>query len=132
MKTLAIAIGGATGAGVRWYVITLSPVGKAFPWPVFVINVLGCALLGIFVAEEWTHPKAQVLLRDFAGIGFCGGLTTFSTFAVEIAKFGRDGRYQLAAIYSVASIVCGLFAAFLTAYASHHYRALELPLEEQP
>jgi fluoride exporter len=100
-----------------------------FPWPVFLLNVVGSAILGAALAEDLAHPRADVLLRDGIGIGFCGGLTTFSTFAVEVVDLSRDGRTGLAATYLVASVVVAIAAALAGAAAFRRVRALSLPLE---
>jgi CrcB protein len=131
-KALAIAAGGAVGAAVRWAVLSAWPVAGGLPWPVLVVNVIGCALLGVVLAEEWTHPRARLLLHDGAGIGFCGGLTTFSTVAVEVAAFGRGGRWGLAVVYLGASVVLGVAAAVSAAGLLQRVRALDLPLEGEP
>lgn len=131
-RVVAIACGGALGAALRWAVLTLTTTPSGFPWPVFVMNVAGCAVLGVILAEEWNHPRARLLLHDFGGIGFCGGLTTFSTFAVEVAELGREGRAGLAAGYLAASVVVGILAAVAGAGALRRVRALTLPLEEEP
>jgi CrcB protein len=86
-------------------------VGHGFPWPVLLINVAGSALLGVVLARG-----VQPALRDGIGIGFCGGFTTFSTFAVEVATFMRDDRVVMAAVYAAVSVV-GAVVAFAAARA---------------
>lgn len=130
-RALAIAAGGALGAGVRWSVLAAGGPAPGFPWPVLVVNLVGCGLLGMVLAEEWRHPRARLLLHDFGGIGFCGGLTTFSTFALELARFLDDGSWGLAGGYAAASLVGGIAAAVAGAAALRRVRALTLPLEEQ-
>ena len=130
-RAAAVAIGGAAGAALRWAVLTTVEPGS-FPWPVLVINIVGSLLLGAVLAEEWAHPSARLVLHDLAGIGFCGGLTTFSTFAVEIVDLSRDGRLGTAVIYGVASVVGALAGIVVGAAALRRARAVTLPLEEQP
>ncbi len=125
-------MGGIIGTTLRWAVITAAPQPTGFPWPVFAINVAGSLVVGAALGEEWGHPGRRLLLHDGIGIGFCGGLTTFSTFAVEMATFLRSGRPGLAIVYLVASVVAGLAAAVLGAAALRRVRALTLPLEEAP
>jgi CrcB protein len=130
-RAAAIAIGGAAGAGVRWAILTAFP-GGPFPWPVFAVNVAGSLLLGVVLAEEWSHPSARLLLHDGAGIGFCGGLTTFSTVSLEVVNLVRDGRPVLAAVYLVTSVAAALAGVVGGAGLLRRVRAVELPLEEQP
>src|SRR5688572_8462503 len=106
-RATAIALGGAAGAALRWAVVTSVEAGR-FPWPVLALNVAGPALLGVLLAEEWSHPSARLLLRDVGGIGFCGGLTTFSTLSLEVVNRARDGDTWLAVIYAVTSVAGAL------------------------
>jgi CrcB protein len=124
-------MGGVAGAGLRWAVLTAVEAG-AFPWPVFVLNVAGSLLLGVLLAEEWSHPSGRLLLHDVGGIGFCGGLTTFSTFSLEVVNLARDGNTGTAAIYAVASIAAAIAAVVVGAAALRRVRALTIPLEEEP
>lgn len=126
-RVLVIACGGAVGASTRWTVLEFATVSPT--WPVFVLNVTGSFVLGVVVAEEWRNQRGHTLMRDFAGIGFCGGLTTFSTLAVEAATLLRDGKAVFAIGYLLVSGVASLFAAFAGAAALHRVRALQAPLE---
>lgn len=130
-RLAAVAAGGAAGATVRWAVVTTFD-GGTFPWPVFTINVAGSVLLGVLLAEEWSHPSARLLLHDAGGIGFCGGLTTLSTFSLEVVNLARDGDATIAAVYTVASVAASIAGVVLGAAALRRVRALTLPLEEEP
>ena len=129
-RAAAIAAGGAIGAGLRWLVLTQVPPGR-FPWPVLAINVVGSFVLGALMAEQWAHPRRRLLLHDAAGIGFCGGLTTMSTFAVEVADLLDGGHAGTASVYVAASVAGGLLAVVAGAAVLHRARALMLPLEER-
>lgn len=123
---LLVAGGGALGAGARWVVLealpegstegvataaTLAAVGDGLPWglpwPLVLVNLVGCALLGVVLGRG-----ADSRVRLLVGTGFCGGLTTFSTFAVDAAELMRDSRAEVAATYLALSVVLGL-GAFL-------------------
>lgn len=130
-RVTAIAVGGAAGAGLRWALVTSVEVGR-FPWPVFALNVAGSVLLGVLLAEEWSHPRARLVLHDVGGIGFCGGLTTFSTFSLEVVNLARDGDTRLAVIYAVASVAAAIAGVTAGAGALRRVRAVALPLEEEP
>ncbi len=131
-RALAIALGGALGAGVRWLTIDLAGAGHRFPWPVLLVNVVGSFLLGVLLAEEPGHPRRRRALHDLGAIGFCGGLTTFSTFAVEVADLLDAGDTTIAAAYGLASIAGSVAAVVAGAALLRSVRALELPLEEEP
>ena len=130
-RATAIALGGIAGASLRWIVVTSVGAGR-FPWPVLAVNIAGSVLLGMLLAEEWSHPSLRLLLHDAGGIGFCGGLTTFSTFSLEVVNLARAGDTTIAALYAVASVVGAVAGVTLGASSLRRLRALTLPLEEAP
>jgi CrcB protein len=130
-RVTAIAVGGAAGAAVRWAVVTSVETDR-FPWPIFVVNVAGSVLLGVLLAEEWSHPQRRLVLHDAGGIGFCGGLTTFSTFSLEVVNLARDGDTRLAVIYAVASVTAAIAGVIAGAAVFRRVRAIALPVEEEP
>ena len=95
---------------VRWGVGELLE-GGSFPWATIVVNTVGCALLAAIVSSPRSLPTTDAL-----AVGFCGGLTTFSTLAVESVELADDGRTGIAAVYVVASLGAGM-AAFLVVRA---------------
>lgn len=131
-RSVAVALGGAAGAAVRWGLLVVADSKGDFLWPVLALNLGGSFALGIVLAEEWTHPRARVLLHDAAGIGFCGGLTTFSTFALEAARLLDQGREGVALAYASTSVLGTVGAVVLGAGLLRRVRALTLPLEEEP
>jgi CrcB protein len=88
-----------------------------WPWATFLANLVGCAILGWAgtLLLERMPPTAR--LRPFIGSGLCGGLTTFSTFALELVRLGRDDHVPLAAAYGLTSIAAGLVLVALTSGA---------------
>jgi fluoride exporter len=125
-RRLAVALGGVAGACARWAVLAVAPTAPRFPWPVLVVNVVGCALVGWIVAradDGATHPVRADLLRDAGAIGFCGGFTTFSTFALQVARLVDDGRAATAAAYATASILLGVAAVLAGAAAARRGHA---------
>jgi fluoride exporter len=114
VRVAAIAAGGSLGTLARYGVgRALVPAPLGFPWATFAVNVAGSFLLGfilILVVERWPPTR---FVRPLAVIGFCGGFTTFSTLAVEIAQRGQHGRVGIAALYLVASLAAGLVAVVL-------------------
>lgn len=128
----AVAMGGVAGAGVRWLALIGLEAAGDFPWPVLALNLAGSFALGVVLAEEWTHPRAHLALHDFAGIGFCGGLTTFSTFAVETAVLLDAGPAGTGLAYAAASLLGAPAAVFAGARLFRRARAVTLPLEEAP
>jgi len=128
-RVVAVAAGGAVGAGVRWWAIAAWPTGSGFPWVVLVINCAGSFILGALLAEEWTHPRARLVLHDAGGIGLCGGLTTFSTYAVEVVDLLDRDRIAIAITYTLASVAGAIAAAVAGAASLRRVRALATPVE---
>ena len=118
---LAVGAGGAAGATARWAVGT-TVGGGAFPVATLAVNIAGCLVLGAVLARRGRRSLAA----DVVGVGFCGGLTTFSTFAVEVAARLDDGRPAVAAAYLVASVAGGLAAFLVGAAAARRGRAPDL------
>lgn len=105
----AVMAGGAAGTLARAGLAEALPVTPGhWPWATFAANLAGTLLLGWLVAAV-----AGGLWRPFVGTGFCGALTTFSTFQVQIVELGDDGHGVLAALYLVVSVASGLAAAWL-------------------
>jgi fluoride exporter len=82
MTALLVALGAAVGAPLRY--LTGRALDARFPWGTLTVNLLGSALLGALVGAA-VDGHALALL----GTGFCGGLTTYSTFAVQSVQGGR-------------------------------------------
>lgn len=113
---LAVAAGGAVGSVLRHFVnvLALSWFGSAFPWGTLTVNIVGCFLMGVLVETSALLWSPGPELRAFIAVGFLGGLTTFSSFSLDVAVLYERGEMMLAAAYvlaSVAASVLGLFAA---------------------
>lgn len=108
MIWLAVALGGAAGGAARVLVDHhLRPADPhQVPWGILTCNVLGSFLLGLVVGA-WPAGPAYALL----GTGFCGALTTWSTFAVDLVRLTRGGRPGRALAYAAASVGAGWLAA---------------------
>jgi CrcB protein len=105
-----VACGAAVGAPTRWWVDVYVQRRwlVVFPWGTFAVNVFGSLLLGFLIAG-WRSDSTVVSLL---GLGFCGALTTFSSFAWESNRLAEDGARGLAAANVVATpIVCCAVAA---------------------
>lgn len=82
----------------------------AWPWATFAVNVVGALLLGVVVAVLRVRPAASLYWRPLLGTGLCGGLTTFSTLQLELARIAEQGAVGRAAGYLAASLALGLLA----------------------
>jgi len=116
VETVYVAMGCALGGVVRYLCAAAvrRRCGDAFPWGTLLVNLAGSFLLGALFALELTgglEPDVWGPLWTFAGIGFCGGLTTFSTFSQEnLVLLSRGARVPLALNLGV-SVLAGLLAA---------------------
>jgi len=83
-----------------------------WPWATFAVNMLGAALLGYLITRLQERLPPSLYRRALLGTGLCGGLTTFSTMALELAKMIEGGQPALAAAYAVASLGGGFALVF--------------------
>ncbi|MFT2091136.1 MULTISPECIES: fluoride efflux transporter CrcB [Paraglaciecola] len=110
-----IALGGATGACLRYFLsqLMLQWFGKGFPFGTLLVNVVGSFLLG-FLYSLFEHGHLETtLLRTTIGIGFLGALTTFSTFSVDTLVLFQQGLWLKAVLNIILNILCCLFAAWV-------------------
>ncbi|MEV7069701.1 fluoride efflux transporter CrcB [Streptomyces sp. NPDC093990] len=114
-----VALGGALGATAR-YALALhwpTPPG-GFPWATFWTNVVGCAVIGVFMAVITDIRAAHRLVRPFFGTGVLGGFTTFSTYAVDIQTLVDHGRAGTGLAYLAATLLAALTAVWLASTAT--------------
>jgi len=112
-----VAFGGAVGAMSRYALDrVIEARGEAsFPWSTFVINVSGCLVVGFLIAALVDRGHAPEWLRAGLVVGFCGGYTTFSTFAQETLDL-LEARDVVIALTSVTSnVVVGVLAVVVGA-----------------
>ncbi|WP_433087825.1 fluoride efflux transporter CrcB [Dactylosporangium sp. CA-052675] len=108
MTVLLIALGAAIGAPMRYLTdrFVQSRHDSVFPWGTLTVNVLGSLLLGLLAGLPANAPLTALL-----GTGFCGALTTYSTFSYETLRLAQTGARFYAAMNVLASVVAGLGAA---------------------
>jgi CrcB protein len=110
----AVFIGGAVGTLARAGLELLSDGDPGrWPWPTFVVNIVGAFLLGYFTTRLLERLPVSSYRRPLLGTGLCGGLTTFSTMQVETVRMLEHQHYGLAIGYTAASIAAGLLAVYL-------------------
>ncbi len=110
----AVFVGGALGTVARAALAMLAVPNPAhWPWPTFVVNIVGAFLLGYFSTRLLERLPLSAYRRPLLGTGVCGGLTTFSTMQVETLRMLENHHYGLAVGYTAASVAAGLIAVHL-------------------
>lgn len=108
---VAVTVGGAVGALLRWWLDVRVPNGDGFPWTTLAINVSGSFVLAALpaLAVVRRHP----VLPPALGTGVCGGYTTFSAYAEQGRALVADGRLALAAAYLLGTLGACVVAVLL-------------------
>lgn len=112
-QVLLVFVGGGIGSVLRYMLGKyLNGDQAGFPFGTFAANIIGSLLIGIilgFAVKQNSLSENQIL---FLATGFCGGFTTFSTFAYENHIFLKSGDFFSFAMYTIASFVIGFLAVF--------------------
>ena len=118
-QLLLIFVGGGLGSVLRYLISKSLNFETAFiPFGTFTVNILGSLLLGLILgiaAKSDIFNSNIVLLLT---VGFCGGFTTFSSFAFENQALLRSGDYLNFFFYAFGSIILGILAVFLGLFLS--------------
>ncbi|WP_433003334.1 fluoride efflux transporter CrcB [Kribbella sp. CA-294648] len=116
MTLLFVVAGAAIGAPLRYLTdrAVQARHDTVFPWGTFTVNIVGCLILGA-VAGGTTAGDVPHQLQYLIGTGFCGALTTYSTFSYETLRLLEHNAKFFAAANLAASIVAGLGGAFIGA-----------------
>ena len=117
---LAISAGAIAGANLRYWMsrYALRVLGPVFPYGTLAINVLGSFVLGFFLMWTTERVIADPRWRLLIAVGFCGGFTTFSSYAYETMAFFEQGQWTLMAanflannLLSCAAVLAGMALA---------------------
>ena len=108
MKDLfLVGIGGFIGSIIRYKagVLIMSRTQSTFPFGTFFVNLAGAFLIGLFISSALKSQQTAMLLLV---TGFCGGFTTFSTFALENLKLVQSGQWSVLMSYTLLSLLGGI------------------------
>jgi CrcB protein len=105
----AVFCGGIVGALARYGMLEALPHAPGeWPWATFAVNLAGALILGWLTTRLTEMMPPTRYVRFLLGTGFCGALTTFSTFQVETIRLAKDGHADVAATYAAASLAAGM------------------------
>ncbi|ACJ16283.1 chromosome condensation protein [Thermococcus onnurineus NA1] len=110
---VAIALGGALGALARFYISGILPVYKDFPVGTLLVNSIASFILGYIYGLLFWGIDVPADWRAFFGTGFCGALSTFSTFSYETFSLLREREYFLAALNISANVIITVSLVFI-------------------
>jgi len=114
MTLLLVALGAVVGAPLRYLVDRFIQArhDTIFPWGTLAVNVAGSLILG-FLAGAAAAGRLNPVIFTVLGPGFCGALTTYSTFGYETLRLAEDGSRLLATANIAINLFAGLGAAFV-------------------
>jgi len=115
---LAIMFGGAFGALTRFYLSGILPVYREFPVGTLLVNSVASLILGYLYGLVFWGLDVPADWRAFFGTGFCGALSTFSTFSYETFSLLREREYLIAGLNIAANVIITIalvFAGFILA-----------------
>ena len=112
LNVLAVFLGGGIGAVLRYLtgVLFVQYLKFHLPLPTFVVNVVGCFILGFVYVLCLEKFQLNPALKLLITVGFCGGLTTFSTFSLDVWNMFFAGEFLKAALYIILSLILSLAA----------------------
>jgi fluoride exporter len=110
---VAVAVGGVLGCLLRWVLaMLLNRYFPAIPPGTLAANLIGCYIIGMALAFFAQYPALAPEWRLFVATGFCGGLTTFSTFSAEVVMLMQSGRNVTALVAIGTHLVGSLLMTF--------------------
>ncbi|WP_190809401.1 fluoride efflux transporter CrcB [Flagellimonas sp. S3867] len=118
-QVLLVFLGGGLGSALR-YVISkpLNLVLHNFFLGTFLVNIIGCLLIGIILGVSARNNLLSANATLFLATGFCGGFTTFSAFAFEKHGLLKNSELFHFSVYTISSIVVGIIAVALGLWLS--------------
>jgi len=111
---IAVSVGGMLGCLLRWCLaIFLNRYLPTIPPGTLAANLVGCYIVGMAIADFTAYPTIAPEWRLFVTTGFCGGLTTFSTFSAETVMLLQSGR----AVWALCAVAAHLLGSLLMTFA---------------
>jgi CrcB protein len=110
MTVALVFLGAMVGAPLRYLTdrTVQTRHDTVFPWGTFSVNIVGCLVLGVLTGAASAPPSPLITLL---GTGFCGALTTYSTFSFETLRLVEQKSYFYAGMNVIVSVIAGVGAA---------------------
>ncbi|KGT86667.1 camphor resistance protein CrcB [Erwinia typographi] len=111
---IAVAIGGSAGSVLRWILgVRLNALFPNLPPGTLAVNLIGGLIIGAAMAFFLRNPELDPTWKLFIATGFCGGLTTFSTFSLEVVTLMQSGQFFWAVSTVLAHLIGSLLMTFV-------------------
>lgn len=111
---LLVGLGGAAGSILRFLCQRwTSSLNLSFPVGTFLVNIIGCFLIGLFFSYATKHVNFNYDMQLLLMTGLCGGFTTFSAFTLEGMGLIKQDKTGMFLFYIAASVLLGLFATWI-------------------
>jgi CrcB protein len=116
-QLLLVFVGGGFGSVLRYIIGKhLNSPETGIPFGTFAANIIGSLIIGIILGLALKQNAISNNTVLFVAVGFCGGFTTFSTFAYENHVFLKAGDFTSFALYTIGSFIVGFLAVFFGLY----------------
>lgn len=111
---MIVGLGGFIGTVARFLISRYFQVNvlSVFPWSTFIVNIVGCLLIGLIYGISEKGDFLSPEIRLFLTVGICGGFTTFSTFSNDSFLLIREQEWLRVALYASLSLFLGLVAVY--------------------
>lgn len=113
-----VFVGGGLGSCLRFLLATYLNRPNAIPYGTWIANISGSLLIGLILGLALKNEVFSTQTTLLLAVGFCGGYTTFSTFAFENQMFIKNEQFLLFGIYTLGSLALGIAAVFVGLWIS--------------
>lgn len=115
---LLVFLGGGFGSVIRYFVSKALNPERGFYWGTFTANMVGSLIIGFILGWALKQDTVNHNVILLVAVGFCGGFTTFSSFALEGQQLLKAGSYNLLLLYTLTSLIVGILAVFIGLWIS--------------